>query len=70
MKGKIMRHKTKTAAIHAAKHDYAASRFGESHRVGWSGVTYTAERDGVYRHERNDDGGTRGVACPTRRIAK
>lgn len=65
-----MRHETKSDAIRAAKEDARNGITGVSHRVGHTGVTYSSEADGVYRHERNDNGGVRGIACPTRRIAK
>ena len=65
-----MRHKNKKEAIAAALRDYEANRFGVSHRAGCSGVTFVASHDGVYRHERNDAGGTAGIACPSRRLGR
>ena len=54
-------------AIAAAKADYSAGRIGVAHRVGL--VTYTSEKDGVYRYERNDNGGTTGIRQPNRKLA-
>jgi hypothetical protein len=63
-----MRHDTARQAIAAAKADYAAGKHDTSHSVGWTGVSYVAHVDGVYRHERGDSGGTRGIRVPNRRI--
>lgn len=63
-----MRHKTKDEAIKAAKADYSAGKYGVTHSVGYESYKYIAERDGVWRVERDCDGGTQGIKNPTRRI--